>query len=115
VPEAQPTTAPAPGGAAGEVLNQNGNIAAGATSQHTFDLAAGRSYTVVVTPDAELDADPRYSCTVEGGSFSGSFDNFWEGEAETLTFTAPGNGSCTLTVGGYGETAGAYTIRVNAE
>ena len=115
VPEAQPTTAPAPAGPAGEILNQNGTIAAGATAQHTFDMAAGRTYTVVVAPDAALDAEPLYACTGQGSSFSGSFDNAWEGEEETLTFTAPSNGSCTVTVGGYAGTAGAYVIRVNAQ
>jgi hypothetical protein len=108
-----PTTAPT-AAPTGEVLNQAGTIAAGATTEHTFNVATGRTYTVVVSPSATLDADPQYVCTVANGSASGGFDWNWEGVAETFTYTATGDGSCTVTVAGYGGTTGTYTITATA-
>jgi uncharacterized protein YkwD len=107
-----PTTAPpAP---TGEILNENGTIAAGGRNQHVFALAPGRTYTVVVTPSAEFDVDPRYTCTAGSGSIQGGFDWNWEGEAETLTLNSRGTGSCTIDVLGYQGSIGDYTIVVTA-
>ncbi|HMT20441.1 MAG TPA: hypothetical protein PKE20_04215, partial [Promineifilum sp.] len=66
-PAVPPTVAPtaAPTGA---ILNENGTIAAGGTTDHTFNVAQGRTYTVVVTPSAEFDVAPRYDCTTSGGN-----------------------------------------------
>lgn len=115
-PTAVPPTAVPPTTAAptGEILNENGTIAAGATTQHTFPMSLGRTYTVVVSPSAEFDVDPRYSCTEGTFSFSGGFDWNWEGVAETFNNTAIGDGSCTITVAGYGGSTGTYTIVVTA-
>lgn len=107
-----PTTAPpAP---TGEILNENGRIAAGGRNQHVFGLGPGRTYTVVVTPSAEFDVDPRYTCTTGSGNISGGFDWNWEGEAETLTLNSRGTGSCTIDVLGYQGSSGDYTIVVTA-
>ena len=107
-----PTTAPpAP---TGEILNANGTIAAGGRSQHVFELGPGRTYTVVVTPSAEFDVDPRYNCTTGSGSINGGFDWNWEGVAETLTLSSRGTGSCTIDVLGYQGSIGDYTIVVTA-
>ncbi len=110
-PTAVPPTAAAP---TGEILNENGTIAAGATTQHTFPMTQGLTYTVVVTPSAEFDVDPTYSCTEGSFSFSGGFDWNWEGVAETFNNTAIGDGSCTITIAGYGGSTGTYTIAVTA-
>lgn len=108
-PTAAPTAAPT-----GAILNENGTIAAGATTDHTFNVTQGQTFTVVVTPSAELDVDPRYDCSTSGGNFSGGFDWDWEGVPETFTFTSPGNGTCRITVGGYQGSTGTYTIAVTA-
>lgn len=109
-PTVAPTAAPT-----GTVLNENGTVEAGGTGTHTFAVTQGRTYTVVITPSATLDAEPSYDCTVGNGSASGGFDWNWEGEAETFSYTATGNGSCTVTVAGYGGTTGTYTITATAE
>lgn len=111
-PTAVPPTVAPP---TGEILNQNGTIAAGGTGNHTFSITQGRTYTVVVSPSAALDADPAISCTMGNSTFSNTFDWSWEGEPETFTFTAPANGSCTVTVAGYGGTTGDYTITAGAQ
>lgn len=110
-PTAAPTTAPT-----GGILNENGTIAAGETTEHTFNVAQGRTYTVVVTPSADFDVDPRFDCTLSGGGgASGGFDWNWEGEAETFTYAPPaGTGTCRITVGGYLGSVGTYTIAVTA-
>jgi hypothetical protein len=112
-PTAVPPTAAAPTGA---ILNENGTITAGGTTNHTFNVAQGRTYTVIVTPSAEFDVDPQFDCTLSGGGgASGGFDWNWEGEAETFTYTPPaGTGTCRITVGGYQGSAGTYTIAVTA-
>jgi hypothetical protein len=116
-PTAVPPTAVPPTTASptGEILNQTGTIAAGGSSQHTFDTAQGKTYTVVVTPSAEFDVDPRYSCTTGTGSASGGFDWNWEGMAETFNYTAAGSGSCTISILGYEGSTGTYTIIVTAK
>jgi hypothetical protein len=98
----------------GEILNENGTIAAGGRNQHVFALAPGLTYTVVVTPSAEFDVDPRYTCTAGSGSIQGGFDWNWEGVAETLTLNSRGTGSCTIDVLGYQGSVGDYTIVVTA-
>ena len=107
-----PTTAPT-----GGILNENGTIAAGATTEHTFNVAQGLTYTVIVTPSADFDVDPRFDCTLTGGGgASGGFDWNWEGVAETFTYTPPnGSGTCRITVGGYQGSVGTYTIAVTAQ
>lgn len=114
-PTAVPPTA-APPAPTGEILNENGTITAGGTTEHTFNVAQGRTYTVTVTPSAEFDVDPRFDCPLSGGGgASGGFDWNWEGEAETFTYTPPaGNGTCKITVGGYLGSVGTYTIAVTA-
>jgi cell division septation protein DedD len=116
-PTAVPPTAVPPTTASptGEILNQTGTIAAGGSFQHTFDTAQGKTYTVVVTPSAEFDVDPRYSCTTGTGSASGGFDWNWEGMAETFNYTAAGNGSCTISILGYEGSTGTYTLTVTAK
>lgn len=111
-PTAVPPTTAAPTGA---ILNQDGTIAAGGSSTHTFETAQGRTYTVVVTPSAEFDVDPRYSCTTTNRGESGGFDWNWEGVAETFNYVATGNGSCTITILGYQGSTGTYTISVTAK
>jgi hypothetical protein len=69
----------------------------------------------VVTPSAEFDVAPRYSCTQSGFTFSGSFDWDWEGVAERFSHTAVGDGTCTIDVGGYQGSTGTYAIVVTAE
>lgn len=112
-PTAAPTQPPA--APTGAILNENGTIAAGASTQHTFPVGPGRKYTVVITPSAEFDADPRYTCTSGNSSASGSFDWGWEGAVETFTYDATGNGTCTVTVAGYQNSAGSYSIAVTAQ
>jgi uncharacterized protein YkwD len=107
-----PTTAPA--APTGEILNENGTIAAGGRNQHVFALGPGRTYTVVVTPSAEFDVDPRYTCTAGSSTIQGGFDWNWEGEPETLTLNSRGTGSCTIDVLGYQGSVGDYTIVVTA-
>jgi hypothetical protein len=96
------------------VLNEEGTVAAGESQAHTFDVFPGRSYTTVVSPAADFDAEPAYECTWQNGSASGTFDLGWEGEEETFTFDATAQGKCTVTVKGYGGAGGSYTIRVTA-
>ena len=106
-----PTAPPVP---TGVVLNEEGTVAAGGSQAHTFDVFPGRSYTTVVSPAADFDAEPAYECTWQNGSASGTFDLGWEGEEETFTFDATAQGKCTVTVKGYGGAGGSYTIRVTA-
>jgi len=113
-PTAVPATVAPTAAPTGTILNENGTIAADSTTDHTFNVAQGQTYTVVVTPSAEFDVAPRYECTTSGGNASGGFDLDWEGVAETLSYTAPGNGTCRITVGGYQGSAGTYTIAVTA-
>ena len=113
-PTAVPATVAPTAAPTGTILNENGTIAADSTTDHTFNVAQGQTYTVVVTPSAEFDVAPRYECTTSGGNASGGFDLDWEGVAETLFYTAPGNGTCRITVGGYQGSAGTYTIAVTA-
>jgi uncharacterized protein YkwD len=108
-----PTTAPVDNAATGEVLNQTGTVAGGGVD-HTFQVAPGRRYTVVVTPSAELDAMMAYRCTAGNGSSSGTVDRGWEGEAESFAYIATAAGSCTVTVSGYEGSTGPYTIVVTA-
>ena len=110
-PTAVPPTAAAP---TGEVLNQTGAITSGGSSEHTFPVAAGRTYTVVITPSAEFDVDPRYECTTTTSSASGSFDWHWEGEAETFSYSATGEGTCRVIIAGYEGSAGNYSIVATA-
>lgn len=114
-PTAAPTTAPTGGSATGEVLNQAGTVAAGGSAEHTFEIAQGRRYTVVVTPAAELDAALAFVCTTANSSRSGTIDQGWEGEAESFAHNATGNGTCKVTVSGYEGSAGPYTIVVTAQ
>jgi hypothetical protein len=111
-PATEPTAAPAAGG---EVLNATGEVSAGGTADHTFNVVQGGNYTVLITPAAGFDAAPSYSCTMGGASRSGTFDQGFEGEAETTSFGTAGNGTCTVSVGGYEGSAGAYTIVVTAQ
>lgn len=108
------TTAPTNNGAAGEVLNQTGTVSGGGVD-HTFDVAQGRRYSVVVTPSAELDAAVAYRCSTGNGSRSATIDSNWAGEAESFSYEAPGNGSCTVTVSGYEGSTGNYTIVITAQ
>lgn len=110
-PTAVPPTVAAP---TGEVLNQTGAITAGGGSEHTFAVAPGRTYTVVISPSAEFDVDPRYECQSGNSSASGNFDWHWEGEAETFTYTSSGSGTCRVIIGGYQGSAGSYTIVATA-
>jgi hypothetical protein len=108
-----PTTAPT-AAPTGTVLSENGTVAAGGSSTHTFNVAPGRSYTIAVVPSAELDADPRLECTTSSGTFNASFDWHWEGETETFTFPSTGTGSCRITVAGYQGSTGTYAVAVEA-
>ena len=115
-PTAAPTTAePGTPPQAGTVLTSEGEVTSGDSATHTFDVTEGGVYTILVTPSDDFDAAPDYSCTMENNSRSGSFDEGFEGEAETATFTATGNGTCTVTIGGYLDSAGTYTIEVTAQ
>jgi hypothetical protein len=109
-----PTAVPPTAAPTGEVLNQTGAVASGGSSEHTFDVAPGRTYTVVITPSAEFDANPRYECQVGNSSASGTFDLGWEGEAETFNFSSAGNGTCRVIIEGYNGSAGNYTIVATA-
>ena len=111
-PTAVPPTAPP--ATTGVVLDEEATVAAGASQAHTFDVFPGRSYTTVISPAADFDADPAYECTWQNGSASGTFDLGWEGEEETFTFDAIAQGRCTVTVKGYNGAGGNYTIRVVA-
>ena len=110
-PTAVPPTVAAP---TGEVLNETGAITAGGGSEHTFTVAPGRTYTVVISPSAEFDVDPSYECQSGNSSASGNFDWHWEGEAETFTYTSSGSGTCRVIIGGYQGSAGSYTIVATA-
>lgn len=107
-----PTTEPA--APTGVVLDEGATVAAGESQAHTFNVSPGRSYTAVVSPAADFDADPAYECTWQNGSANGTFDLGWEGEEETFTFDATAQGTCTVTVRGYNGAGGDYTIRVTA-
>ena len=107
-----PTTAPA--APTGTVLNENGEVAAGASRTHTFNVSPGRTYTTVITPAADFDADPAYDCSGQGSGASGTFDLGWEGEVETFTFSPTFEGQCTVTVRGYNGAGGSYAIKVDA-
>ena len=112
-PTAVPPTAPPP--TTGVVLDEQATVAAGASQAHTFDVFPGRSYTTVISPAADFDAEPAYECTWQNGSASGTFDLGWEGKEETFTFDATAQGRCTVTVKGYNGAGGNYTIRVVAK
>jgi hypothetical protein len=116
-PTAIPATVAPTAAPTGTILNENGTIADGGTTEHTFNVAQGRTYTVLVTPSAEFDVDPSFDCTLaSGGGASGNFDWHWEGEPETFTYAPPaGTGSCRITVGGYLGSTGTYTITVTAQ
>lgn len=109
-----PTTVPANNAPTGEVLNQTGSVTGGGVD-HTFTVAAGRRYTVVVTPAAELDAALNFSCSAGNSRNSGTVDQGWEGEAESFSYNGTGDGSCTVTVSGYEGSTGNYTIVVAAQ
>jgi hypothetical protein len=111
-PTAVPPTVAAP---TGTVLNATGTIAAGGMGTHSLDVFPGLSYTVVVSPSAEFDAEPLYECGTGDGRQEGSFDWGWEGEVETLNFTSNGQTRCNFTVRGYGGSTGTYTITATAE
>jgi len=100
--------------ATGEILNQNGTIAAGGgRNLHVFQFSPGRY--VVVTLSTEFDVDPRYNCTTGTGNIQGGFDWKWEGEPETFVFNSQGTGTCTVDVLGYQGSAETYTIVVRTE
>lgn len=113
-PTAVPPTV-VPAASTGTILNENGTIGAGETTVHSFAVAPGLTYTVVVAPSAEFDAAPAFNCTTNGGNASGGFDWDWEGVPERFTFASPGTGSCTVTVGGYDGSTGTYTIVATAQ
>jgi len=116
-PTAIPATVAPTAAPTGTILNETGTVAAGGSVDHTFTVAQGQTYTVLVTPSAEFDVDPTFNCSLSGGGgASGGFDWHWEGEPETFTYTPPaGNGSCQITVGGYNGSTGTYTITVTAQ
>jgi cell division septation protein DedD len=107
-----PTTAPA--APTGVFLTQNGNVAAGGSGSHVFDIVKGRTYVVVVSPSATFDSDPSYRCEGPFGSAWGGFDTGFEGQAETFTITPNFDGKCTITVKGYGGSTGDYSITAEA-
>jgi uncharacterized protein YkwD len=109
-----PTTAPVSDAPTGEILNQPGTITGGGSGEHRFDTAAGRRYTVVVTPSAEFDPMLAFTCTSDNSTRSGTVDRFWEGGAESFAYDSAGAGSCTVTVSGYEGSTGPYTIVVTA-
>lgn len=109
-----PTTAPANNAPTGEILNQTGSVTGGGVD-HTFTVAAGRRYTIVVTPAAELDAALSFTCSSGNSSNSGTVDQGWAGEAESFAYNGTGAGSCTVMVSGYEGSAGPYTIVVTAQ
>ncbi len=111
-PTAVPPTQAAP---SGTILDENGTIAAGGAAEHTFGIFPGRTYTVLVTPSAEFDVDPSYTCSTATRRWSGNFDWQWEGVAETLTLTSSADGSCQISVSGYSGSTGTYTIMVTAQ
>jgi hypothetical protein len=82
---------------------------------HTFEVAQGRRYSVVVTPSNEFDVALEYSCQTGSGSQSATIDSGWEGEPESYTYIAPGAGNCTVSVSGYGGSTGDYTISVSSQ
>jgi hypothetical protein len=98
----------------GQILNQTGTIAAGSSLQHTFDVVEGQSYTILITPAADFDVAPSYECTGPTFSRSGTFDQNFEGEPDTTSFDVAGNGTCTVTVAGFEDSAGDYTIVVTS-
>jgi hypothetical protein len=116
-PVTEPTTPPDDGGGAagGAVLATDGEITAGGSAQHTFNVAAGGSYLVLITPSSAFDVAPAYSCTVQGGSSSGAFDVEFEGGAETTTIDVTAAGTCTLTIEGFQGSTGTYTVLVTAQ
>jgi hypothetical protein len=113
---AAPTTAaPATAPQTGTVLSGEGEVTSGDSTTHTFDVTGGGVYTILVTPSDNFDAAPDYSCDMENSSRSGSFDEGFEGDVETATFTATGNGTCTVTISGYLDSEGTYGIEVTAQ
>jgi hypothetical protein len=113
-PTAVPPTATTAAAPTGTVLNATGTVAAGGTGTHSFDVFPGLSYTVVVSPSAEFDAEPLYQCGTGDGRQEGSFDWGWEGEEETLNFTPTGQTRCNVIVRGYEGSTGTYTITATA-
>lgn len=113
-PTAVPATVAPTAAPTGTILNETGTVAAGGSVDHTFNVAQGRTYTVLVTPSNEFDALVRYECSRAGASESGAVDSNWEGQAETFNYSAPGNGTCRITVAGYNGSVGTYTIAVTA-
>jgi uncharacterized protein YkwD len=98
----------------GQVLNENGSVVPNGLMWHPFAVQGGRTYTIVVTPAAELDVSPRLSCTTSGGNLAVTFDWEWEGGVETYSYSAPGDGNCGVNVKGYEGSTGTYNITVTA-
>ena len=113
---AEPTaTAASSGGAAGLILNTTGTVPAGGSVDHVFDVLDGKSYTITVSPASDFDSAPAYSCKLANGSMSGDFDTGFDGESESTSIDiSSGNGTCTVTVGAFGNSTGAYTINVTS-
>ena len=97
------------------MLTGEGEVTGGGSATHTFDVTGGGVYTILVTPSADFDAAPDYRCTMQNSSRRGSFDEGFEGEVETATFTATANGTCTVTISGYLDSEGTYSIEVTAQ
>lgn len=119
VPPTATTAAPTATAAAptGEILNEDGTIAAGGSATHTFPMFGGRTYTISVAPEATFDVLPRFTCTIAGsGTWNFTFDWNWEGGEETFTLPAPGNSTapCVITVSGYEGSVGNYNVTVTA-
>lgn len=116
---AVPTAPPAAGSASGrratptsQILDENGIVTANSLMLHRFTVESGRSYSIVVTPSAELDVSPTLRCTTNGGNIQVPFDWEWEGGVEKFTYDAPGDGSCSVNVDGYEDSTGTYNIKV---
>jgi hypothetical protein len=109
-----PTAAPVDNAATGEILNETGTVA-GTGIDHTFQVAAGRRYTVVVTPSAEFDPMLAFTCTSGNSTRQGSVDRYWEGGAESFAYDSPDAGSCQVTISGYEGSTGPYSIMVTAQ
>jgi hypothetical protein len=106
----QPTAAPT-----GTILNETRTLAAGESADHTFNIAAGLRYNIVVTPQGSFNVAPRYSCQAGGVSASARFDFYPGGYPDSKSYTAPSDGSRTVTVTGYNGAAGSYTIEVKTD
>lgn len=98
----------------GVIVNENGTVSAPSLMRHQFAVVRGRSYTIVVTPSAELDVNPYLTCTTNAGGLRAPFDWNWEGGVETFDYNAPGDGTCTVDVSGYEGSTGTYNITVTA-